>query len=93
MNYNILRYRLARNALAEARRKVEYLAAKPVCLVSAVELNILAASEGVCVDVPKMIDRLRFLAKHDRSKYTPHQGKQEKSRRFWQQGVQDIRHD
>ncbi len=74
MNLNVLRYRLARNVLFDARDVAARLGDKPVCSLTLSAGQVLGQAEERVVEIPKMIDRLRFLAKHDRSKYMPHVG-------------------
>lgn len=81
MNFAVFQYRYARNALAQARDVVTRLDDRPVCCFSSLgEMELLENSAKRAEEIPKFIDRLRFLAKHDRSRYFPHIGAKQQSK-------------
>jgi hypothetical protein len=81
MNYNVLRYRMTRNVLNEYATYMMFFGDTPLCAMDDMVLRRGAELEEQAADALQIIDRLRFLAKIDRSKYMPHQGNKERARR------------
>jgi len=79
MNFNVTRYRMLENILNEHKVYEMFFAHRPICsidtttFVKGVELEHRASLARTG------IDRARFLAKHDRSKYMPHIGNKQRS--------------
>lgn len=80
MNFNVFAYRTARNQLHASREIVDRLGQRQVCLLSQGEAQLYDAAEQRAINIPTFIDRLRFLSKHDRSRYEPHIGARQRSK-------------
>lgn len=81
MNVNVLKYHMTRNYIQHAMYRAPFLASLPVCQIDEPRLRELADIEEKLPMARQIVDRLRFLSRVDRSKYTPHQGMREKLRR------------
>lgn len=81
MNLNVLKYRMTRNYIQHAMYRAPFLASLPVCQIDDARLRELADIEQKLPMARQIVDRLRFMAKIDRSKYATHQGARERARR------------
>jgi len=81
MNIHTLKYRMTRDYITHARYRGGYIESLPVCQLSAPRVQELAEIEEKLPIALQIVDRLRFMAKIDRSKYVPHQGARERARR------------
>lgn len=80
MNIHTYAYTHARNQLHNSRFIVGALHNHPVCSLTEEQWKLLVDAEQRLEFLPTIIDRLRFMAKHDRSKYTPHVGAKQRSK-------------
>lgn len=71
---NVIRYRMLRGTLDEYRTFDLFFGDAPICSIDNAMLFKGAELEERAGMARTIIDRARFLAKHARSKYTPHVG-------------------
>jgi len=81
MNIHTFAYQYARNQLFNSRLVVAHLLDRPMCDLSEAQWKMLVDAEQRMEHIPPIIDRLRFLAKHNRSKYDPHVGTKQRDKR------------
>ena len=74
MNQNVQRYRLLRGVLTEQAVHEMFFADRPICSIDVATFAKGAELEERAGIARQIINRVRFLAKHSRSKYMPHTG-------------------